>query len=399
MYRYFEVFMAKNMILIIDDEVNIRNGLALALKDEGYEIQVASSAQEGLEKLALFLPDLIICDVRMPDMDGIKFLEIAKTKYSEIPIVMLTGHAGIDNAITAMKLGAYDFITKPVHLDKLFLIIQRAIANSAQQIYTKNLEQRIKAQSGFERIIGNSPIMQKIIESLEQIAPTDASVLILGESGVGKEIIASSIHENSHRSTGPFIKVHCASLPETLLESELFGHEKGAFTGATLRRKGRFERANGGTLFLDEVGEISPSVQVKLLRVLQEREFERVGGDETIQTDIRIIAATNKNLQESIKNGAFREDLYYRLSVINLEIPSLRNRKEDIPTLALFFLDKMTNKHNKDHLEISPEVLNALSMYSWPGNIRELENTIETMVVLSKNNTISISDLPAHIRS
>lgn len=386
------------MVLIIDDEVNIRNGIALSLKDEGYDIQVAVSAKEGLEKLALFLPDLVICDVRMPETDGIKFLEIAKTKYPDIPIIMLTGHAGIDDAINAMKIGAYDFITKPVHLAKLFLIIQRAMESSAQQKYTKTLEERVSKQQGFDKIIGTSLPIQKLIESLKQIAPTDASVLILGESGVGKEIVANVLHENSLRSNGPFIKVHCAALPETLLESELFGHEKGAFTGANTRRKGRFERADGGTLFLDEIGEISPSVQVKLLRVLQEREFERVGGDEIIQTDIRIIAATNKNLQESIKAGTFREDLFYRLNVINIKIPPLRERKDDIPKLALFFLKKLAEKYKRPNLEISTEALSTLSEYTWPGNIRELENTIETAIVLSKENLIDQTTLMSHFK-
>lgn len=390
--------MAKKMILIIDDEDNIRNGLSLALQDEGYAIQSATDGKQGLEKLNLFLPDVVICDVKMPEINGIELLTQAKKKHPNIPIIMLTGHAGLEDAINAMKLGAYDFLTKPVHLEKLFLLVQRAIESSTQQQHSQELEKRIDERKGFKSIIGNSPQIHDAINILKQVSPTDATVLLTGESGVGKEVFATAIHENSERAHNPFIKVHCGALAESLLESELFGHEKGAFTGATTKRKGRFERADGGTIFLDEIGDISPQVQIKLLRVLQEREFERIGGEETIPVDIRIITATNKNLLEAVKNGSFREDLYYRLNVVQINIPPLRERIEDIPELATHFLNIIAQKYNKNIIGLSSEVLNIMLEYSWPGNIRELQNAIETAVVLSTTDTIQKENLPKHIQ-
>ncbi|MDK2819045.1 MAG: sigma-54-dependent Fis family transcriptional regulator [Spirochaetota bacterium] len=391
--------MAKKMILVIDDEENIRSGIVFALQEEGYTVQSAENGEQGLEKLNLFLPDLVICDVKMHGIDGIEFLTQAKKKHPMIPIIMLTGHAGLDDAINAMKIGAYDFLTKPVHLEKLFLLIQRALSSTKSQQHSKELEHRLDQRKGFKDIIGNSPQINKMIDILKQVSPTDATVLLLGESGVGKEVFANAIHENSERINGPFVKVHCAALPETLLESELFGHEKGAFTGATTKRQGRFERADGGTIFLDEIGDISPHVQVKLLRVLQEREFERVGGEETITVDIRIITATNKNLEQAVKNGTFREDLYYRLNVVEITIPPLRERTEDIPKLSIEFLQRITKKYNKNIIEFSPEVLNIFLKYPWPGNIRELQNAIETAVVLSNTTIITKDFLPQHLNT
>ncbi|MGL4677427.1 MAG: sigma-54-dependent transcriptional regulator [Brevinema sp.] len=390
--------MSKKMVLIIDDEENIRSGLIFALQDEGYSIQSANNGVQGLEKLNLFLPDLVICDVKMPELSGIEFLKQAKNKHPHIPIIMLTGHAGLDDAINAMKLGAYDFLTKPVHLEKLFLLIKRAIESTENIKYSKELEKRIDERKGFKPIIGNSPAIHQVINILKQVAPTDATILLTGESGVGKEIFATAIYENSERSQGPFIKVHCGALPESLLESELFGHEKGAFTGATTKRKGRFERADGGTIFLDEIGDISPQVQIKLLRVLQEREFERIGGEETLHTDIRIIIATNKNLREAVAQGIFREDLFYRLNVVEIYIPPLRERKEDIPELAIFFLKQISEKYQKTITNFSPEVLHKFLEYPWPGNIRELQNAVETAVVLSSDSIITISNLPKHLQ-
>ena len=389
--------MAKKMILVIDDEENIRSGIMFALQEEGYTTQSANNGEQGLEKLNLFLPDLVICDVKMPIIDGIEFLTQAKKKHPHIPIIMLTGHAGLDIAINAMKIGAYDFLTKPVHLEKLFLLIQRALSSTKTQKHTEELEQRIDERKGFKDILGNSPQMNKMIDILKQVSPTDATVLLLGESGVGKEVFATAIHENSERANSAFIKVHCGALPETLLESELFGHEKGAFTGATTKRQGRFERADGGTIFLDEIGDISPHVQIKLLRVLQEREFERVGGEETISVDIRIITATNKNLEEAVKNGTFREDLYYRLNVVEITIPPLRERAEDIPELATQFLNKISKKYNKNISGFDPEVLKIFLKYPWPGNIRELQNAIETAVVLSTADIITKDSLPPQL--
>ncbi|MGL4563372.1 MAG: sigma-54-dependent transcriptional regulator [Brevinema sp.] len=386
--------MPKKMILVIDDEENIRNGLVLSLKSEGYNVQSANNGKSGLEKINLFMPDAVICDVKMDDINGLDLLKQVKSIHNHIPIIMLTGHAGLDDAIYAMKIGAYDFLTKPVHLDKLFPLIKRAIDDND---HTKSLEELTPqeiSQQQESHIIGTSQQTLKLIEKIKQIAPTDATVLLLGESGVGKEVFASAIHTNSKRADKTFIKVHCGALPETLLESELFGHEKGAFTGATARRKGRFERANGGTIFLDEIGEISPHVQIKLLRVLQEKEFERVGGEETITTDIRIIAATNKNLLEAVKKGEFREDLYYRLSVIELTINPLRERLEDITLLADSFLKNFSQKYDKPATYFSHEVLEKFMHYSWPGNIRELQNAVETAVVLSNTKEIGLNSLP-----
>lgn len=390
--------MSKKMVLIIDDEDNIRSGLMLSLKSEGFDVQGAASGVEALDKINLFLPDLIVSDIKMPGLNGLELLEQVKIKHPSIPVIMLTGHAGLDDAVTAMKLGAYDFLTKPVHLDKLILLIQRAIAQTDQHQQLQNLSEQLDKHKGMENIIGNSASIKKLQEMIRQIAPTDATVLLQGESGVGKEIFASAIHQNSMRSLGPFVKVHCGALPENLLESELFGHEKGAFTGASARRKGRFELANGGTIFLDEIGDISPAVQIKLLRVLQEREFERVGGEETIKTDIRIISATNKNLKQAVQDKLFREDLYYRLNVVELTIPPLRERKEDIPLLADFFLKNFSKKYSKQIDSFDTKAMKKLLTYSWPGNIRELQNSIETAVVLSKDKEITIHVLPAHLQ-
>ena len=391
--------MAKKMILVIDDEENIRSGIMFALQEEGYTTQSANNGEQGLEKLNLFLPDLVICDVKMPGINGIEFLTQAKKKHPHIPIIMLTAHAGLDDAINAMKIGAYDFLTKPVHLEKLFLLIQRALSSTKTQKHTEELEQRIDERKGFKDILGNSPQINKMIDILKQVSPTDATVLLLGESGVGKEVFATAIHENSERAKSAFIKVHCGALPETLLESELFGHEKGAFTGATTKRQGRFERADGGTIFLDEIGDISPLVQIKLLRVLQEREFERVGGEETISVDIRIITATNKILEEAVKNGTFREDLYYRLNVVEITIPPLRERPEDIPELATKFLNDIAKKYNKNISGFDTEVLKVFLKYQWPGNIRELQNAIETAVVLSTTEIITKESLPQQLNN
>ncbi|MGL4394467.1 MAG: sigma-54-dependent transcriptional regulator [Brevinema sp.] len=386
--------MSKKMVLVIDDEENIRNGLVLSLKSESYNVQSAENGTIGLEKIGVLMPDAVICDVKMPDMNGLDLLQQSKSKHPQIPIIMLTGHAGLDDAIHAMKLGAYDFLTKPVHLDKLFPIIARAISDNISSSTPSELSPKEISQEQNHMILGQAPKTLTLIEKATQIAPTDATVLLLGESGVGKEVFASMIHAKSKRAQNTFVKVHCAALPETLLESELFGHEKGAFTGALSRRKGRFERADGGTILLDEIGDISPQVQVKLLRILQEKEFERVGGEETISTDIRIIAATNKNLLELVKKGEFREDLYYRLNVIELTIPPLRERKEDIELLANTFLKKFSEKYDKKATHFSTEVLQKFQEYSWPGNIRELQNAVETAVVLSMSQEISLESLP-----
>ena len=385
----------KKSILVIDDEENIRGGLILALKSEGYTVQGAKDGAEGLEKVTALLPDAVICDVKMPKMDGITLLAEIKRLHAHIPVIMLTGHAGLDDAIVAMKQGAYDFLTKPVHLEKLFLVLTRAFSDVQAKEQAQVLATRLNAAPSLQKIVGESPIIHSLIEKTKQIASTDATVLLTGESGTGKELFASAIHENSQRAEAAFIKVNCGALPENLLESELFGHEKGAFTGAAARRKGRFELADGGTIFLDEIGDISPAVQVKLLRVLQEREFERVGGEETIKVDIRVISATNKDLRKAVSEGAFREDLFYRLNVIQLDIPPLRDRVEDIPALADTFLKRYAEKYHKKVSSFTPEVIQKMRAYPWPGNIRELQNAVETAVVLSSGDTINPDNLPS----
>ncbi|MGL5253746.1 MAG: sigma-54-dependent transcriptional regulator [Brevinema sp.] len=385
----------KKSILVIDDEENIRGGLILALKSEGYTVQGAKDGAEGLEKVAALLPDAIICDVKMPKMDGITLLSEIKRLHTHIPVIMLTGHAGLDDAVDAMKQGAYDFLTKPVHLEKLFLVLNRAFSDVQAKEKVQALATRLNAEPSLQRIVGESPIIHTLLEKTKQIASTDATVLLMGESGTGKELFASAIHENSLRAEEAFIKVNCGALPENLLESELFGHEKGAFTGATARRKGRFELADGGTIFLDEIGDISAAVQVKLLRVLQEREFERVGGEETIKVDIRVISATNKDLRKAVAEGTFREDLFYRLNVIQLDIPPLRDRVEDIPALADTFLKRYAEKYHKVAASFTPEVIQKMRAYSWPGNIRELQNAVETAVVLSSGECIEVEHLPS----
>lgn len=383
-------------ILIVDDEKNIRDGLKIALSREGYNIFLGSDGLEALEILKNEDIDVVITDLKMPNLDGEALMKRIIKEYFNIPVIILTGHGTVENAVKAMRDGAYDFITKPLNLDKLSLIVSRAVSQRRLIIENRNLQLKI-ASIGKGQIIGKSGKMAKIYEIVESVAPTKATVLILGENGVGKELIANMIYELSNRKDRPFIKVHCAALAESLLESELFGHEKGAFTGAIKTKKGRFELADGGTLFLDEIGEISPQIQVKLLRVLQERTFERVGGEETIQVDVRIISATNKDLKELVEKGKFREDLYYRLNVVQLNVPPLRERREDIPLFISKFIADFSKENNKIIKDITAKARTCLYNYSWPGNIRELRNVIESAVVLCKNGVIDIDDLPPHL--
>ncbi len=391
--------MRKSLILVIDDEKSIRDGLKTALKLENFDVVTSGDGKDGLEKLNLFCPDAVILDLKIPVISGLEFLKRVQSIDCDTPVIILTGHGGVDEAVEAMKRGAYDFLTKPVNLEKLVLILRRAIDEGKRKNREKELQSLVDEKYNFENIIGNSKSFQEVLKMVKQVAPTDATVLITGESGTGKEIIANAIHLNSKRARNPLVKVHCAALPETLLESELFGHEKGAFTGAVARKKGRFELADSGTIFLDEIGEISPNVQVKLLRVLQEHEFERVGGEETIKVDIRIIAATNRDLKKSVAEGKFREDLFYRLNIINIYIPSLRERREDIPLLFDYFLKLYTKKHGKNILGIKQEALSILENYKWPGNVRELQNLIENLVILCNKKWITAEILPAHLKS
>lgn len=387
----------KPKLLIVDDEEHIRNGLKTALSLDGYDVEVAADGEEALKKLDMEDIDLLITDLKMPKITGEELMKETLRKYPHIPVIVLTGHGTIENAVEAMRQGAYDFITKPLNIDKLSLIVKRALENSSLKRQNRELLKQLKRKYSFENIIGKSPAMKKVFETIELVAPSKANVLIYGESGTGKEMIADAIHHNSPRRDKPYIKVHCAAIPETLLESELFGHEKGAFTGAVARKRGRFELANHGTIFLDEIGELSLQMQVKLLRVIQEREFVRVGGEESIKVDVRIISATNKDLKEAVKNGTFREDLYYRLNVVSIYVPPLRERKDDIPLLVHKFIEEFSKENNKQIDGITNGALQALISYDWPGNVRELRNVIESIVVLTKNKIITEEDIPHYI--
>ncbi len=387
-------------VLIVDDEKNIREGLGKALESDGYEIYLAKDGNEAKEVINSNEIDLVIADLKMPGMSGEELLKHVTGSYPTIQVIILTGHGTIETAVNAMRNGAYDFLTKPVNLDRLSLLVKRALSTRDLARQHRELQEeveRIKRRQKFTRIIGKSSQMKKIMEIVEQVAQTKASILITGESGVGKELVADAIQMLSDRKERPFIKVHCAALSESLLESELFGHEKGAFTGAVSRKRGRFELAHTGTILLDEIGEISQAVQIKILRVLQEKKFERVGGEETLEVDVRIFSATNRDLKEEIESGRFREDLYYRLNVVNIHVPPLRERKEDIPLLTSAFLQEFAEENNKDIEGIHPKARAALYNYGWPGNIRELRNCIESAVVLAKSSVITLDDLPPSI--
>jgi DNA-binding NtrC family response regulator len=389
----------KAKLLIVDDEKNIREGLEKALSLDGYDVLLASDGQEAMEKLEDGEIDLVITDLKMPILSGEEFLKNALERYPNLPIIILTAFGTIENAVEAMRNGAYDFITKPLNIDKLSLIVKRALENSLLKRQNRELLSQLRKKYSFENIIGKSAVMKKVFETIELVAPSRANVLVTGESGTGKEMIADAIHHNSPRRDKPYVKVHCAALPETLLESELFGHEKGAFTGAIARKRGRFELANLGTIFLDEIGEISLQTQVKLLRVIQEREFERVGGEERIKVDVRIVSASNKNLKEEIDKGNFREDLFYRLNVVSIHVPPLRDRPDDIPLMVHKFIEEFSKDNNKEIEGITNGALQALMSYKWPGNVRELRNVIESIVVLTKSKVITEGDLPSYVLS
>jgi DNA-binding NtrC family response regulator len=383
----------RGRILIVDDEANARTALADLLRDEGYSIETAADGFKALPKLEDFSPDLLLTDLRMPGMDGLDLLRKAREMDPETAAVVMTAHGAVDTAVAAMRQGAADYLTKPINVEELVIVIDRALERRRLRREAGLLRARLSERFRIQSIVGSSPPMQKVFETVLQVAPSRASVLITGESGTGKELVAAAIHEHSPRSSGPFVKLHCAALAETLLESELFGHERGAFTGAAARRDGRFQQADGGTLFLDEIGEISPSVQVKLLRFLQEREFERVGGNQTIKVDVRIVAATNRDLQARVREGKFREDLYYRLNVVSVEMPPLRFRPTDIPLLAMHFLRKYAAEDGKNVTGFSDDALERITRYSWPGNVRELENAIERAVVVCRSQEIEETDL------
>ncbi|MCX7655700.1 MAG: sigma-54 dependent transcriptional regulator [Treponemataceae bacterium] len=384
----------KFKLLVVDDEKNIREGLAEALHLDGHEVVLAADGDEAYNCFQKGDIDLVITDLRMPGMSGEELLRRITSESPGLPVIVLTGHGTVENAVDAMRNGAYDFLTKPVNLDRLSLLVKRALQNRELFIQHHRLEEELERSRDIATIIGKSPAMRKVYDTIRQVAPTKASVLITGESGVGKELVADAIHELSPRKGKPLVKVHCAALAATLLESELFGHEKGAFTGAVARKRGRFELAHEGTLFLDEIGEIDQNVQIKILRVLQEKKFERVGGEETIEVDVRIVAATNRDLKAEIEKGNFREDLYYRLNVVNIHVPPLRERKDDIPLLVAAFLREFSRENNKNIEGIDNRARQALYSYEWPGNVRELRNCIESAVVMAKGSVITLDDLP-----
>lgn len=388
----------KPVIVLADDDKNTREGIGRALRDR-YEVFLAENGERALELLSEHPVDVLISDMRMPGMDGLALLQRALARQPRPAVIVLTAYGSVETAVEAMKRGATDFLQKPVDLSVLEQRLERAVQMVRMERENETLKAQLDRRYELETMIGESSAMQEVFDIIRQAAPTTATVLIQGESGTGKELAARAIHQLSPRAKGPFIAVHCAALAPTLLESELFGHEKGAFTGATERRIGRFEMADGGTLFLDEVSEIDPAIQTKLLRVLEERRFERVGGRQTIEVDIRLVAATNRDLKALVEAGTFRRDLFFRLDVVTLTMPPLRKRKEDIPLLVQAMLREFSEKHGKPVRELTPEAMEILMRYDWPGNVRELRNTIERMVVLARDSRLTVRDIPAAIRS
>ena len=385
------------IILIVDDDRNTREGLQRALQRR-YSVRLAEDATRALDLLADSEVDVLLSDLRMPGLDGLALLRRVQAQHPSTICILLTAYGSVETAVEAMKQGAYDFLTKPVNLDHLDMLIERALHARNIESHNRDLQAQLDRKFGMESIIGDSPPMQHVFDIVRQAAPSSATVLIQGPSGTGKELVAQAIHRLSPRAKGAFIAVHCAALSATLLESELFGHEKGAFTGAVARRKGRFELADGGTLFLDEISEIDPATQVKLLRVLEERRFERVGGVEPVEVDIRLIAATNRNLKDLVAQGKFREDLFFRLNVVDLYLPPLAERAGDIPLLCDHFLREFAERNHKPMPGITPDALNLLMAYPWPGNVRELRNTMEKMVVLGRGEKLTARDVPSGIR-
>ncbi len=387
--------MSDGTILIVDDEKNTREALSKILSEDGYDVLSAADGYQALDIIGRDLPDLILADLKMPGMNGIELLSRIREKGHEIPLVLMTAYGTVETAVDALKKGAEDYLTKPVDFDALQKQIERILSRGRMAREIKELRERLRDKYRFENIIGSSPQMQSIFKTIHQIAASRATVLITGESGTGKELVAAAIHQNGDRAGGAYVKVSCSALAENLLESELFGHEKGAFTGALYSRQGRFEIADGGTLFLDEIGEITRATQVKLLGFLQDREFERVGGNKRFSVDVRLIAATNKDLEKAVADGSFRQDLYYRLNVITIEMPPLREKPSDIPSLVDHFVKKYTRENDKEIEGVTPNAMIALMAYPWPGNVRELENAVERAVVMCNERTIGHRHFPA----
>ncbi len=384
----------KRRILVVDDEAAILHSLSGVLEDEGYEVATASSGEQALERMEADDPDLVLLDVWLPGKDGLETLAALRERYADLPVLMMSGHGTIETAVKATKLGAFDFIEKPLNLDKVLLAIENALR--ASRLAQENRYLREHAQRPYT-MEGGSPALTELREQIRVVGPTRASVLITGENGSGKELVARAIHAASRRADGPFVEVNCAAIPEELIESELFGHEKGAFTGAARRRRGKFDLADGGTLFLDEIGDMTLKTQAKILRVLQEMRFERVGGSRTHEVDVRVIAATNKDLEAEIQAGRFREDLYYRLNVVPVHVPPLRERAEDIPALFEHFIALYCAEEKREPVAVAPEVPALLMRYGWPGNVRELKNVAERMVILCRSDTLTAADVPPAI--
>jgi nitrogen regulation protein NR(I) len=386
-------------ILVVEDDEAMQDVLHIFLTGKGFEVTLAQNGEAALDLLGVEKFDLVLTDLVMPGKGGMDVLKGATISQPDVPVIVMTGFGTVQSAVGAMKIGAFDYLTKPYNLDELLVILDKALSVSQLQKENRMLKMQLKKKYVFKGIVGDSPSMHAVYELIEKIADTDSTVLITGESGTGKELVARTIHyNNTRRANGPFVALNCAAIPKDLLASELFGHEKGAFTGAVYARAGRFELAQGGTLFLDEVGELDPALQVKLLRVLQEREFQRVGGVKTIKVDVRILAATNADLEKATQQGMFREDLFYRLNVIPLHLPPLRKRPEDIALLIAHFVQDFSRKRQREPLVLSPEVNKFLMGYTWPGNVRELENLIERLSVLVCGRAVQVSDLPETLR-
>lgn len=388
----------KHTILIADDEKNTREGLKWALERKDLSILLAADGDEAWREVKAQPVDILITDLRMPRLDGMALLQKVRDESPETTVVILTGHGTVESAVDAMKQGAYDYLIKPINIDELNLLVDRILSNRALAEENRELREKLERKFGFENIIGRSEPMNAVFTKVKMVAPSRANVLLYGESGTGKEMIANAIHQNSPRRHRPFVKVNCGALPLTLLESELFGHEKGAFTGAIKTKPGRFEQADGGTILLDEIGETGPEFQVRLLRVLQEGTFERVGGTETLRCDVRVIAATNKRLDLMVREGKFREDLYYRLKVVEIDLPPLRERRDDIPLLVDHFLEEFARYYGKPKPRVHPKAMNALQNYDWPGNVRQLKNVVEGAMVMTEGD-ITLASLPEEMTS
>jgi len=385
-------------ILVVDDDPQMQFFLQEALGRQQYGVVVRSSAEAALDALQTAKFDLILMDVRLPGMNGLDAVDAVQKLDRRTPIIVMTAHGTRDTALDAVRRGAYDYFTKPFRLDEMEIIVRRALEKKRLIAEVERLREQLASGSRRGRIVGGSPAMQEVLRLIDRVGPTDSTVLILGESGTGKELIAEAIHANSTRSARPFVKLNCAAIPETLLESELFGHEKGAFTGAVARKLGKFEQADSGTLLLDEIGDMSLATQAKILRALQERELQRVGGSQTIKVDVRILASTNKDLERAVKDGSFRDDLYFRLNVVTINVPPLRDRRHEIPELADHFLAEANARMNRSITRLAPDTLAALMEYGWPGNVRELRNMIERAVVVNDGDVLALSSFPPPIR-